>query len=185
MRAFKPCAPNAPSMTLEAPKRVPIVQKGIATFRTWEVRLGYDEMRWGSLMELWMKLSWIAEFSGVSMVCARRDGTCHDFIELFRIYGRAVVSRKGTKTEPSILRILNSSSWMASESKCTVRVYIIQPLLLLECRSEMLRRTRCPFTVRKLSTSHSYHTLRSSVWRQKLTSTSDLAGNCMGIYIEC
>lgn len=28
MRFFRPWAPNAPSMTLEAPKRVPIVQKG-------------------------------------------------------------------------------------------------------------------------------------------------------------
>jgi hypothetical protein len=28
MRFFKPCAPNAPSMTLEAPYRQPIVQKG-------------------------------------------------------------------------------------------------------------------------------------------------------------
>jgi hypothetical protein len=40
----------------------------------------------------------LRSFSGVSMVCARRDGKCcHDFIELFRVYGRAVVSRKGTK----------------------------------------------------------------------------------------
>jgi hypothetical protein len=42
MRAFKPCAPNAPSMTLEAPKRVPIVQKGIVTFKAWDVRYGWD-----------------------------------------------------------------------------------------------------------------------------------------------
>jgi hypothetical protein len=28
MRFLRPWAPNAPSMTLEAPKRVPIVQKG-------------------------------------------------------------------------------------------------------------------------------------------------------------
>jgi hypothetical protein len=42
MRAFKPCAPNAPIMTLEAPKRVPIVQKGIVIFKAWNVRYGWD-----------------------------------------------------------------------------------------------------------------------------------------------
>jgi hypothetical protein len=60
--------------------------------------------------------------------------------------------------------------------------YIIHPLLLLECRSETFKRTRWPPIVMKLSTSHSYQTLRSSVCRQKLTSTSELAGNCMGIW---
>jgi hypothetical protein len=64
-----------------------------------------------------------------------------------------------------------------------VRTHIMQPLLLLECISEILRRTLCPpGSVMKLSTSHSYQTLRSSVCLQKLTSTSDLAGSCMGFY---
>jgi hypothetical protein len=63
--------------------------------------------------------------------------------------------------------------------RCT-NVYIMHPLLLLECKSVTPNRTRWPPIVIKLSTSHSYHTLRSSVWRQKLTSTSEFAGSWIG-----
>lgn len=60
-------------------------------------------------------------------------------------------------------------------------VYIKHPLLWLECRSDTPILIRCPLTSMKLSTSHSYHTLRSSVWRHMLTSTSEPAGRCMGV----
>lgn len=59
--------------------------------------------------------------------------------------------------------------------------YIMHPLLLLECRSDTPSRTLCPSIMIKLSTSHSYQTFRSSVCLQKLTSTSELAGSCIGI----
>ena len=42
-------------------------------------------------------------------------------------------------------------------------IYIKHPLLLLECKSEMLSLTLWPLMVMKLSTTHSYHTFRSSV----------------------
>jgi hypothetical protein len=48
-------------------------------------------------------------------------------------------------------------------------LYIIQPLLLLECSSDTPMRTRCPLTVMKVSASHSYQTLRSSVCRHMET----------------
>lgn len=60
-------------------------------------------------------------------------------------------------------------------------IYIMQPLLLLECNSDMPSCILWPPTFIKLSTNHSYQTLRSSVCRQKLTSTSESAGNCMGV----
>jgi len=63
----------------------------------------------------------------------------------------------------------------------TIPPHIMHPLLLLECKSDTLSRIRCPPTTMKLSTSHSYQTLRSSVWRQKLTSTSEFAGSCIGV----
>ena len=45
---FRPCAPNAPSMTLEAPYRQPIVQKaGIVNCFCG----GDGEMRWGEMVD--------------------------------------------------------------------------------------------------------------------------------------
>lgn len=60
--------------------------------------------------------------------------------------------------------------------------HIKHPFALLEWRSEIARGTLVPLTTTKLSTSHSYQTLRSSVWRHMLISISELAGSCTGSY---
>jgi hypothetical protein len=61
------------------------------------------------------------------------------------------------------------------------RVYIKHPLPLLECRSDTPKRIRCPSTVIKASTSHSYHTLRSSDCLHMLTSSSEFDGRLIGV----
>jgi hypothetical protein len=64
-------------------------------------------------------------------------------------------------------------------------LYIIQPLLLLECSSDTPMRTRCPLTVMKVSASHSYQTLRSSVWRHMETVMWESAGRVRGVCDGC
>jgi hypothetical protein len=66
-----------------------------------------------------------------------------------------------------------------------VVLYIIQPLLLLECSSDTPMRTRCPLTVMKVSASHSYQTLRSSVWRHMETVMWESAGRVRGVCDGC
>jgi hypothetical protein len=45
MRFFKPCAPKAPSMTLEAPYRQPIVQNGGILMKFLDWRIGIFRVR--------------------------------------------------------------------------------------------------------------------------------------------
>jgi hypothetical protein len=59
--------------------------------------------------------------------------------------------------------------------------HIRHPFLRLECSSDMATLIFLPLTRMKTSTIHSYHTLRSSVWRHMLTSTSALSGMLMGV----
>jgi hypothetical protein len=58
--------------------------------------------------------------------------------------------------------------------------YMTQAFFLLECRVVELTRVETSSMSTKSSTNHSYQTIRSSVCRHILTSSSLLSGNCIG-----
>jgi hypothetical protein len=114
-------------------------------------------------------------------VCGDARGLCMDGYHMVN-GGNAfglVVFETGLWAVWKIMNLVFCASLLDDDGSMTS--YIMHPLLLLECRSEMLKRTLCPLIIMKLSTSHSYQTLRSSVCLQKLTSTSELAGSCSGV----
>ena len=80
---FNPCAPNAPSMTLEAPYRHPIVQKGgivlianVGLLSLAEGRCGKTRLRsydwWGRSYDAWCGVSEVRGVSARKVTRARR-----------------------------------------------------------------------------------------------------------------